>query len=66
MRPCRHLCEHFTHADFRSEEDVYRFGKECSMITVEIEHVNTQALLRLEAEGIPVFSAALALADGPG
>lgn len=59
--PCRHLCEHFTHADFRSEEDVYRFGKECSMITVEIEHVNTQALLRLEAEGIPVFPQPLLL-----
>lgn len=53
--PCRYLCEHFIHADFRSEEDVYRFGKECSMLTVEIEHVNTNALLRLEAEGIPVF-----------
>jgi 5-(carboxyamino)imidazole ribonucleotide synthase len=53
--PCRHLCEHFVHADFRTEDAVYAFGKECSMITVEIEHVNTQALLRLEAEGIPVF-----------
>lgn len=53
--PCRYLCERFTHADFRSEEDVYRFGKECSLLTVEIEHVNTVALLRLEAEGIPVY-----------
>jgi 5-(carboxyamino)imidazole ribonucleotide synthase len=53
--PCRHLCDHFVNADFRNEEAVYAFGKECSMITVEIEHVNTQALLRLEAEGIPVF-----------
>jgi 5-(carboxyamino)imidazole ribonucleotide synthase len=53
--PCRHLCDHFVHADFRNEDAVYAFGKECSMITVEIEHVNTQALLRLEAEGIPVF-----------
>lgn len=53
--PCRHLCENFVHADFRNEDAVYSFGKECSMITVEIEHVNTQALLRLEAEGIPVF-----------
>jgi 5-(carboxyamino)imidazole ribonucleotide synthase len=53
--PCRHLCDHFVHADFRNEEAVYTFGKECSMITVEIEHVNTQALIRLEKEGIPVF-----------
>ncbi|MBK9637931.1 MAG: 5-(carboxyamino)imidazole ribonucleotide synthase [Bacteroidetes bacterium] len=53
--PCRNLCHHFVQGDFRSEEAVYAFGKECSMITVEIEHVNTQALLRLESEGIPVF-----------
>lgn len=53
--PCRYLCERFTHGDFRSEEDVYQFGRECNMLTVEIEHVNTQALLRLESEGIAVF-----------
>lgn len=53
--PCRNLCDHFSHADFRSEEAVYAFGRKCSMVTVEIEHVNTNALLRLEAEGIPVF-----------
>ncbi len=59
--PCRHLCEHFYHGDFRSEDEVYRFGKECSMLTVEIEHVNTDALLRLEAEGVPVFPQPLLL-----
>lgn len=53
--PCRHLCESFTHGDFRSEEDVYRFGKDCSLVTVEIEHVNIRGLERLEAEGIPVY-----------
>ncbi|MBL7924433.1 MAG: 5-(carboxyamino)imidazole ribonucleotide synthase [Bacteroidia bacterium] len=53
--PCRYLCERFVHADFRSEEEVYRFGRECSLLTVEIEHVNTRALMRLEAEGIPVY-----------
>lgn len=59
--PCRFLCESFCHADFKSEQDVYSFGKECSMITVEIEHVNIQALLRLEAEGIPVYPQPLLL-----
>lgn len=53
--PCRHLCDRFTHADLMSDEDVYRFGKECSLLTVEIEHVNTHALERLESEGVPVF-----------
>jgi 5-(carboxyamino)imidazole ribonucleotide synthase len=53
--PCRHLCDRFTHGDLMSDEDVYRFGKECSLLTVEIEHVNTHALERLESEGIPVY-----------
>lgn len=53
--PCRHLCERFTHADLMSDDDVYRFGKECSLLTVEIEHVNTHALERLESEGVAVY-----------
>lgn len=53
--PCRHLCEHFHQGDFRNEEEVLRFGRECSMITVEIEHVSTEALEKLEAEGVPVY-----------
>ncbi|MFM9008733.1 MAG: 5-(carboxyamino)imidazole ribonucleotide synthase [Bacteroidota bacterium] len=53
--PCRHLCEQFFHGDFRNEEDVYRFGKTCQLLTIEIEHVNTRALQRLEAEGVSVY-----------
>lgn len=53
--PCRYLCEHFQQGDFRNEEQVLRFGRECSMITVEIEHVSTEALEKLESEGIPVY-----------
>ncbi|CAN5405143.1 5-(carboxyamino)imidazole ribonucleotide synthase [soil metagenome] len=53
--PCRHLCEVFYHADFKNETAVYDFGKTVNMLTVEIEHVNTKALERLEAEGVAVY-----------
>jgi 5-(carboxyamino)imidazole ribonucleotide synthase len=38
--------------DFRSYEDVYRFGKACNVVGIEIEQVNTEALLDLERDGI--------------
>jgi len=53
--PCRNLCGNFVCGDFRDELQVYEFGRRCSLLTVEIEDVNIRALLRLEAEGIPVF-----------
>src|SRR5690606_24152551 len=34
---------------------VYNFGKDCDVITIEIEHVNTEALGQLEKEGKKVF-----------
>jgi len=53
--PCRHLTETFIHADFKNEAAVYDFGKTVQLLTVEIEHVNIQALLRLEAEGLLIY-----------
>lgn len=41
--------------DFTKEEDVYNFGKQMDLITIEIENVNTKALSRLKAEGIKIF-----------
>lgn len=55
MSPCRHLTGLFFHGDFRSEQQVLEFGRQVNMLTVEIEHVNVNALFRLEAEGIPVY-----------
>ncbi len=52
---CRDLAHYFTQGSFRDEETVCRFGKTCDLLTVEIEHVHTGALKRLEAEGLPVF-----------
>ena len=51
----RPFCQHFTQGSFSDEETVYNFGKDLDIITIEIEHVNVQALYRLEREGVKVF-----------
>ncbi len=53
--PCRNIATGFTLGDFNDFQTVYDWGKEQSLITIEIEHVCTEALLKLEAEGISVF-----------
>lgn len=52
--PAGPVCTHFTVGDFNNFDDVYRFGKQVDVLTIEIEHVNADALLRLEAEGLTV------------
>lgn len=49
--PCRYISETFVHGSFGEYDTVYSFGKECDLITIEIEHVNTDALIQLESEG---------------
>ncbi|MEZ5056764.1 MAG: 5-(carboxyamino)imidazole ribonucleotide synthase [Saprospiraceae bacterium] len=41
----------FTEGDFNNYEDVYAFGKDKDVLTIEIEHVNTAALHQLKKEG---------------
>lgn len=53
--PSAHLCHHFTKGDITNFDDVYQFGKNLDVITIEIESVNVEALERLEQEGIKVF-----------
>ncbi|KAA6437681.1 5-(carboxyamino)imidazole ribonucleotide synthase [Rufibacter glacialis] len=53
--PCRHLCEEFVHGDFKDYDTVYAFGKRCTHVTIEIEHVNVEALFALEKEGVHVY-----------
>ena len=36
-------------------ETVYNFGKKVDVLTFEIEHVNIEALEKLEKEGITVY-----------
>lgn len=53
--PCRHLCEEFVHGDFKDYDTVYAFGKRCNLLTIEIEHVNVDALFQLEKEGLAIY-----------
>lgn len=47
-------CKHFVVGDFKNYDDVVQFGRKVDVLTIEIEHVNIEALKTLEAEGIKV------------
>ncbi|SHM36322.1 5-(carboxyamino)imidazole ribonucleotide synthase [Cyclobacterium lianum] len=53
--PCKHLCNRFVQGALKDYQTVYDFGKDCDIISIEIEHVNTEALYQLEKEGKKVF-----------
>jgi len=44
-------CTGFTAGNFKRYEDVLQFGRQMDVVTIEIEHVNTDALLQLQKEG---------------
>jgi 5-(carboxyamino)imidazole ribonucleotide synthase len=60
--PAAPYCTAFTEGDFNAFDDVYAFGKTVDVLTIEIEHVNVEALLRLQAEGLEVHPRPEALA----
>jgi 5-(carboxyamino)imidazole ribonucleotide synthase len=53
--PCRDLCHDFTQGDALNFDDVYAFGKKVDVLTFEYEHINVEALKKLQAEGLPIF-----------
>ncbi len=53
--PCSTLAAGFEQGDLNDFDSVYNFGKDKSLVTIEIENVNIEALEKLEQEGIPVF-----------
>lgn len=53
--PCGRLAYEFTEGDIKSYDDVMKFGADKDVITVEIEHVNVDALEELEKNGVKVF-----------
>ena len=55
IAPAAHLCHHFIQGDINQYEDVYRFGKMVDVLTIEIEHVNLDALEQLEKEGVTII-----------
>lgn len=59
--PARLACDVFIQGDFSNYQTVYDFGKQLDTLTIEIEHVNTQALRQLEKEGVNVYPSAATL-----
>lgn len=51
----------FTEGSFKNYADVYNFGKTVDVLTIEIEHVNADALLQLEQEGLTIHPRPAAL-----
>lgn len=53
--PCKNICDEFIVGDFNDYKTVYEFGKKVDVLTIEIEHVNVEALEALEKEGVKIF-----------
>lgn len=53
--PCSNLAASFANGSLQDFDTVYAFGKDKSIVTIEIENVNVEALEKLESEGIPVY-----------
>lgn len=49
--PTGRYAAEFVEGDFKNYDDVYNFGKDLDVISIEIEHVNVDALLQLKKEG---------------
>ena len=59
--PCAKLADEFILGDITDYDDVVSFGNKVDIITVEIEKINTDALLFLEKNGKKVFPSARTL-----
>ncbi len=53
--PCSKICEEFHQGDLMDFNTVYNFGKQVDILTIEIEHVNVDALFKLQEEGLKVY-----------
>lgn len=59
--PCAKICDNFKIGSFKDYHTVIEFGRKADIITIEIEHVNTDALKQLEKEGKTVIPSASAI-----
>lgn len=53
--PCKNLCSSFYVGNFMDYNSLMDFGRKCTILTYEIEHINIQALKDLEQEGIIIY-----------
>lgn len=52
--PCATI-SHYTKGDFNDYDAVLNFGKDKDVVSIEIEHVNVDALFELEKQGVKVI-----------
>ncbi|MDA0678089.1 MAG: 5-(carboxyamino)imidazole ribonucleotide synthase [Bacteroidetes bacterium] len=55
VAPARLAAHEFHRGDLLDFDTVYNFGKQVHVLTIEIEHVNIEALLKLQREGVKVY-----------
>ena len=53
--PAKNSCYRFVQGDLMDYETVLNFGREVDVLTIEIEHVNIDALYELEKAGVLVY-----------
>lgn len=53
--PCAAIAHSFIKGDLKDFDTVYTFGKDKDVVTIEIEHVNVDALEQLEKDGVQVY-----------
>lgn len=53
--PCKDFSKEFINGDLLDFDTVYNFGKKVDLLTIEIEHVNVDALEKLKNEGIIIY-----------
>jgi 5-(carboxyamino)imidazole ribonucleotide synthase len=53
--PCRDIAHAYTNGNFKDYDTVLAFGKGMDVLTIEIEHVNVDALEELEKQGVKVY-----------
>ena len=53
--PCKGTAHEFHVGSLQEESSVLSFGEDCDVLTIEIEHVNTQALEKLQKLGKTVY-----------
>lgn len=61
IAPCKYITKSFTQASFKDYDSVLKFGKDLDILSIEIEHVNTEALAELEKQGKTVIPSAKAI-----
>lgn len=53
--PCSKIAHSFQVGSLLDYDTVYQFGKDKDVLSIEIENVNTEALIQLQKEGVSVF-----------